>query len=134
MFGKNDTKGSKNSLVNTAELEVCNIAKGTTIEGNFKAQSNIRLEGVIEGDVECIGRIVLSEQAQIKGSVNCHTILCKGHVIGNIVAKNTIHLYPTAVIEGDIFYQKLQVDEGAVFNGNASCSKTAAIKNSGKEA
>lgn len=138
MFGKIDTTSNKNGSVNTAELEVCNIAKGTTIEGNFKAQSNIRLEGIIEGDVQCLGRIVLSEQAQIKGHVHCHTILCKGHVTGNVVAKDTIHLHATAVVHGDIAYQKLQIDEGAIFNGKATCSKSAtaasAPKKSGKEA
>lgn len=123
MFGKNDTSGSKNSFVNTAELEVCNIAKGTTIEGNFKAQSNIRLEGIIEGDVECLGRIVLSDKAQIKGQVHCHTILCKGQVTGNIVARDTIHLHATAIVTGDITYQKLQIDEGAIFNGRATAAR-----------
>ena len=138
MFGKNDTNGSKNGSVNTAELEVCNIAKGTTIEGNFKAQSNIRLEGIIDGDVQCIGRIVLSEQAKIKGQVDCHTILCRGYVTGDIRAKNTIHLHATAVVEGNISYQKLQIDEGAVFNGRATCSKRGTTnttpKANGKEA
>lgn len=138
MFGKNDSTGSKNGSVNTSELEVCNIAKGTTIEGNFKAQSNIRLEGIIEGDVQCLGRIVLSEQAKITGDVDCHTILCKGLVAGNIIAKDTIHLHDTAVVEGDISYQKLQIDEGAVFNGRAICSKrtkaTPTPEKTGKEA
>jgi cytoskeletal protein CcmA (bactofilin family) len=124
MFGKNDNNGSKNGSMNTTELEVCNIASGTTIEGNFKAQSNIRLEGVIEGDVECLGRIVLSEKAQIKGQVQCHTMLCKGKVTGDITATALIHLHNTAVITGDVYYDKLQVDEGAVFNGRATAARS----------
>lgn len=128
MFGKNDTNGRKNGSVNTTELEVCNIAKGTTIEGNFNAKSNIRLEGIIHGNVECLGRIVLSEQAQIKGEVNCQTIICKGQIKGNITAKSMVHLYTTATVEGDIVYQQLQIDEGAVFNGKATCSSHLATK------
>lgn len=138
MFGKNDTNGRKNSSVNTSELEVCNIAKGTTIEGNFNAKSNIRLEGIINGNVECLGRIVLSEQAQIKGEVKCQTIICKGYVTGNVTAQSTIHLHATAIVEGDLVYQQLQIDEGAVFNGKAICAKhlpaKAPLQKSEKEA
>jgi cytoskeletal protein CcmA (bactofilin family) len=138
MFGKNDTNDRKNGSVNTTELEVCNIAKGTTIEGNFNAKSNIRLEGIINGNVDCLGRIVLSEQAEIKGEVNCESMICKGRVKGNITAKNTIHLHSTAAVEGDMVYQKLQIDEGAVFNGRATCAKhlaaKAALQGSEKEA
>lgn len=128
MFGKNGNTPKNNSKPSSngssASLEVCNIALGTTIEGNFKAESNIRLEGTIYGNVSCSGRIVMSKNAYIKGDIVCQNIVAEGKVEGDIIAKDKIHLLPTAIIDGNIKYTKLQIEEGAVFNGQAICSKS----------
>lgn len=124
MFGKNEPANGTSKSVNTNALEVCNIAAGTKIEGNFDAQSNIRLEGDIIGDVRCTGRIVLSKGASIKGNVICHTMICEGKVIGDVKAQTSIHLHGTAELQGNIEYQTLQIDQGALFNGRAVCLKT----------
>lgn len=127
MFGKNEPSNGTAKSINTNALEVCNIAAGTKIEGNFDAQSNIRLEGEIIGNVRCAGRIVLSRKAGIKGNVICHTMICEGKIKGNIQAKESIHLHSTATLEGDIEYGTLQIDEGAVFQGAATCVKTTQL-------
>jgi cytoskeletal protein CcmA (bactofilin family) len=103
-------------------LEVCNIAQGTTIEGTVKVDSNIRLEGLIQGAVTCGGRLVMSSTAKIIGDVICKNIISEGIVEGNIVAKEKIHLMPTSIVLGNIKYKSLQIDLGAVLNGQAICS------------
>lgn len=129
MFGKNGNtpKSSSKPLSNNTStlLEVCNIASGTTISGDFKAESNIRLEGAIYGKVSCSGRIVMSQSAHIKGNIFCQNIVSEGKVEGNIVAKEKVHLSSTAIIEGNIKYTVLQIEEGAIFNGQAICNKSA---------
>jgi len=128
MFGKNGNASKNNSKpsVNgaTSPLEVCNIASGTTISGDFKAESNIRLEGSIYGSVFCAGRIVMSQNAHIKGDIVCQNIVSEGKVEGNILAKEKAHLFPTAIVEGNIKYTALQIEEGAIFNGQAICTKS----------
>jgi cytoskeletal protein CcmA (bactofilin family) len=128
MFGKNGNtpKSSSKPSINgiSSALEVCNIALGTTIEGSFKAEANIRLEGSIYGNVSCSGRIVMSKNAYIKGDIVCQNIVSEGKVEGNIVAKEKIHLFATAIIEGNIKYNQLQIEEGAIFNGQSICAKS----------
>jgi|VirMetMinimDraft_7_1064189.scaffolds.fasta_scaffold29778_3 cytoskeletal protein CcmA (bactofilin family) len=130
MFGKNGNtpKNSSKPSINgsSTPLEVCNIASGTTINGDFKAESNIRLEGSIYGNVSCSGRIVMSQNAHIKGDIICQNIVSEGKVEGNIVVKEKVHLFSTAIIEGNIKYATLQIEDGAIFNGQAMCSKSAA--------
>jgi cytoskeletal protein CcmA (bactofilin family) len=129
MFGKNGNtpkSSSKPSMNGTSTpLEVCNIASGTTINGDFKAESNIRLEGSIYGNVSCSGRIVMSQNAHIKGDIICQNIVSEGKVEGNIVVKEKVHLFPTAIIEGNIKYNTLQIEEGAILNGQAMCTKSS---------
>lgn len=123
MFRKNDPTNGTSTSVDTNALEVCNIATGTTIQGNFNAQSNIRLEGIIEGDVQCKGRIVLSKEARITGDVQCYTMICEGQIEGNVTAQDSVHLLGTANLKGNLIYRSLQIDQGAVFNGQAKTSR-----------
>lgn len=129
MFGKNGNtpkNSSKPSSNGTSTpLEVCNIAAGTTINGDFKAESNIRLEGAIYGKVSCSGRIVMSQNAHIKGDIICRNIVSEGKIEGNINAKEKVHLFSTAIVEGNIKYTALQIEEGAIFSGQAMCTQSA---------
>ncbi|WP_264792934.1 bactofilin family protein [Aureispira anguillae] len=124
MFGKNGNAPKPNASVNNSALEVCNIGLGTTINGTFKADSNIRLEGSIYGSVTCAGRIVMSKNAYIKGDIVCQNIVSEGKVEGDIVAKEKIHLQATAIVEGNLKYATLEIDSGAIFNGQAVSAKS----------
>ena len=121
MIGKSGNSNSK-STSNGASLEVCNIALGTTIEGTVKVEANIRLEGIIHGTVTCSGRIVISASGFIHGDIVCKNIVSEGKVEGNIVAKEKIHLLPTASVTGNMKYKTLQIDAGAAFDGQAICA------------
>lgn len=129
MFGKNGQSPKTTSTPKPNSLDVCNIALGTNIKGNFKAESNIRLEGSIHGTVSCSGRIVMSKSAYIEGDIICQNIVTEGKVKGNIVAKNKIHLQGTAVIEGNLKYSSLQIEEGAIFNGQSIAVQNNAHSN-----
>ena len=120
-----ETSNTKTNIIpksNNEELDVCNIAQGTTIKGNLKVESNIRLEGFIEGSVTCSGRLVLSKTGKIKGNILCKNIISEGIIEGDIVAKEKIHLLSTATTTGNIKYNCLQIDLGATLNGQAICA------------
>ena len=64
------------------------LAAGTTVKGDIVTETDFRLDGKIEGDVSCSGKIVIGP---------------KGNVTGNIVS--------------DIFAQTLEIEPNARFNG-----------------
>ena len=49
------------------------LATGTTVKGNIQTETDFRLDGKVEGDVSCSGKIVIGP---------------KGNVTGNIVSAN----------------------------------------------
>lgn len=106
---------------NNSSLDVCNIALGTTIEGNVKVKSNLRLEGIINGSVTCSGRLVMSKTAQIIGDIVCANMISEGKVEGNVTVKEKIQLLATASITGNVKYSVIQIDAGATLNGQLSC-------------
>ena len=60
------------------------LAAGTTVKGDIVTETDFRLDGKIEGDVSCSGKIVIGP---------------KGNVTGNIVSTN-------AEILGEVFHTR----------------------------
>ena len=117
---KNNAENSSGYEKKSNDLDFCNIALGTIIEGSFKTGSNIRLDGSIVGDVHCGGKLVMSETAKITGNIHCQNFRSEGQVDGDITAIDKIHLMNKSVMKGNIQYKRLQIDMGATLNGKAS--------------
>lgn len=95
----------------------CVIAKGTKIEGNFHSSENLRLDGVIVGEVQCDQKLVMGDQSRIEGKVKAAEAVIMGTVKGDISVSGTLQLQSSARIEGNIISKYMIVEEGAEFNG-----------------
>lgn len=94
------------------------IAKGAQIEGKFSCAENVRLDGVIQGDVKVDKRLVMGEGSQVIGNIFAKDASIKGRIKGDIVVSDALHLLDTAVIEGNITAKTMIVDEGARYTGS----------------
>lgn len=122
MFGK----GNKEELAAAPNnKELCVIAHGTTIEGDINIMGNMRLDGVIKGNINSQGRVVMSAQAVITGNIVCLHIDTSGKIDGNITVSEKAHLRATAKIKGTIKYKKIQIEEGAIMNGQLISANNA---------
>ena len=106
--------------------EVCVLAAGSTVEGNVKIGSNLRLEGEINGDLACNGKLVLSKTAIVTGNIICSELLSEGKINGNVIAKSLVSLAENAILNGDVQCSQLQIDKGAIFNGKCTMLKKEA--------
>ncbi|MFK8104019.1 MAG: polymer-forming cytoskeletal protein [Saprospiraceae bacterium] len=96
---------------------VCVIAEGTKIEGNFKSVEDVRLDGIIIGDLTCEKKIVMGPNSRIEGNVSCSESVIRGKIEGKLIVKGTLHLLENAYVNGKIKAKKLIVEEGAAYNG-----------------
>ena len=72
------------------------LAAGTTIKGNIITETDFRLDGKVEGDISCNGKIVIGP---------------KGSVTGNIVSEN-------AEILGEVWLRKSKRKAYSKINSN----------------
>lgn len=114
---KTEVTISKNPLP-AGSAANCVVAKGTKIEGNFRSPENIRMDGVIIGEVRCDKKLVMGEDSMVDGKVFAQDAVIMGTVKGDIAITETLHLQNTAKIQGNITAKFMIVDEGAVFNGD----------------
>ena len=115
---KSTTNGQVNGQ-NGAKVagETCVITNGTVLEGKFRASENVRLDGLMKGEMRCDKRIVMGEKGKVEGNVTTQDAVVMGTIEGELTASGTLTLKGTALIKGTITAKSLIVEEGARYYG-----------------
>jgi excisionase family DNA binding protein len=98
-------------------LDVDAAMQGTLV---FKDPVNLRINGRFEGDLQSKGNLTIGSTAMVLADIIGENVIIGGKVKGRITAKERLTLLPTAIVEGDIFPAKLNVTEGAIFEGRCT--------------
>jgi cytoskeletal protein CcmA (bactofilin family) len=99
------------------------LTAGSKIIGTVITDGDMRVDGVIEGDVKCSGKLVIGEQGQVNGSIECQNAEVMGKIEGKIDVKYALALRATSNLTGEIQTTTLMVEPNAVFNGTCSMGK-----------
>jgi cytoskeletal protein CcmA (bactofilin family) len=134
LFNKNTTPtittNQPSVMSKTAEINspdrLNRIVEGTTIEGDIRSDSNIRIDGKLKGTIHTKGRLVIGTSGIIEGEINCENADIEGVFIGKINVNQLLSLKATAKLTGDIITNKLAIEPGAMFSG--ACSMGGMIK------
>ncbi|PWB65466.1 MAG: hypothetical protein C3F14_05420 [Deltaproteobacteria bacterium] len=94
------------------------VGDGTLIEGKVSVKGTIRVDGIVEGDVQA-DWVVVGETGRIRGNTHARGMVVGGTVEGNIEATEIVELKGKAAMAGEIHAPKLGISEGAVFNGRS---------------
>lgn len=100
------------------------IATGTSIKGNIITETDFRLDGKVEGDIICKGKLIIGPKGNVLGNIESDNAEILGEVCGSVKVKAKLILKSTATIKGDIFSQSLEIEPNARFNGACTmCSE-----------
>jgi len=106
------------------------ISSGMKVEGRVSSSGSIRLDGTVQGDIDCQGNVTIGEQGKVFGKVDGLSITIGGKVEGEIKAKEKIILESKANLKGDIFTKILVVESGARFDGKSNMGGSSSSENS----
>jgi len=95
-------------------IEINAEMKGTL---TFNDPVNLKINGRFIGQLETKGTLSIGEDAYIEANVIGDNIIIAGKIKGDITAKTMLVLMPTAVLDGNISTPKLNIVEGAIFQG-----------------
>jgi cytoskeletal protein CcmA (bactofilin family) len=107
MNGMNATPNTSKNVL-SADVE---------IKGSLKFTGELTFEGKIEGEIQSDGVLTLGETAVVNGNINAQSVIVRGKVNGNIVAKEKIDIKSKSEMFGDIRAAKLAIEEGVTFVG-----------------
>ncbi len=102
----NNNSTSKNVLNSDVELK-----------GTLKFTGELTFDGKLDGDINSEGTLNLGDNAVIKGTIDVGSVVVRGKITGNIIAKDKIDLKARTELFGDVRAAKLVIEEGVTFVG-----------------
>jgi cytoskeletal protein CcmA (bactofilin family) len=102
------------------------IGTDVTIRGDLSASADLHIDGTVEGDIACAS-LVQGESSRIEGAIEAQNARLSGQVKGTINVRELVILR-SAVIEGDVHYDALTIEQGAQVEGRfaADAARAAA--------
>lgn len=107
------------------------IIEETIIKGDIESITDLRLDGVLYGNLKVKGRVVVGPKAQVYGNIECDNADIEGVVEGKMLVNDLLHITESATIKGDLFVGRLSVTPGAVVE--AKCDMSNAVGTLGKK-
>ena len=87
------------------------------LKGTLKFSGELTFDGKLEGDINSDGTLNLGDNAVVKGNINAATIVMRGKVNGNVIAKEKLDIKSKTELFGDIRAPRLAIEEGVTFVG-----------------
>lgn len=103
------------------------ISKGSEITGDIHASGNLRVDGVIRGNVLVEGDLEVSAGGVIEGkSVNARNIVIHGLIKATLTAGEQLRIHAQGEVQGDVTANSLDIEAGARFIGYSHTGKPSA--------
>lgn len=84
----------------------------------FTDPVSLKINGQFSGSLETRGTLTIGNTSQVEANIVGDNIVIAGQVKGDVMANKMLVLMPTAVLKGNISTPKLNIVEGAIFQGN----------------
>lgn len=114
---------SPNTGVENADNVIAFVGRGVEFKGVISYNGTVRIDGQLDGEIHTEGILLVGEDAVITAKVSAGTIVSKGKITGDIVAKEKIRLLSPAVLNGSVKTPMLSMEEGVLFNGNIEMAR-----------
>jgi len=99
---------------------VAYLYKGSRVSGQLSFQGPTRIDGAVDGEIQCQGTLTIGEGAEIRAKISGQVVIIRGKVEGNVTAKEKVELTAPAKLIGNVDAPRLIVTEGVVFDGNCA--------------
>jgi cytoskeletal protein CcmA (bactofilin family) len=100
------------------------IAAGTTLKGDIASNGDIRIDGTLQGNIQCQAKVVIGSNGTVDGDISGQQADIMGKVTGTIKVKELLQLKGGSNVNGNLYAGKLQIEPSANFNGQ--CHMTSA--------
>ena len=111
-----ETQGNGSSALVSHSLN--SLVKGTKVEGDITSQSDIRIDGQIVGNLNCSEKLIIGPTGIVEGNVDCKCAVIEGSFDGILNVNELLSISETAKVSGQIRYNKLIVQPGAILVGD----------------
>jgi cytoskeletal protein CcmA (bactofilin family) len=95
------------------------IGTGVVVHGNLESQSDITVDGTLDGLIKAEGNVTIGINAIIKGNVDAINVTVAGNLNGDINATGEASILESGQVKGNIKSAGLSISPGGVFIGRS---------------
>ena len=123
-----ETRPVETPRFNEPRTEMAHIGKSVVVKGELSGSEDLYLDGEVEGTIELRDySLTIGPNGRVRANTQAKDVVVHGKVNGNLRA-DRVELKKSALVTGDIFTQRVIIEEGAFFKGGID------IQRDGKEA
>ena len=112
MFGKN--KG--------LQAGITLIANNCELSGDVHFSDHLLVNGVVKGNIIAQSGskavVTISEKGSVKGEIRVPNVIVNGKVFGDIYSDKHVELAAKAEIQGNVYYNLIEMAKGSKVDGN----------------
>jgi cytoskeletal protein CcmA (bactofilin family) len=106
------------------------IGAGTVISGNIESNGDIRIDGVLRGNLKGMAKILIGPEGIVEGDIDGEQADVLGKITGSIKVAGLLTLRGKASVNGNIYTGKLQMEPTVTFNGQCHMGASVVELNS----
>jgi cytoskeletal protein CcmA (bactofilin family) len=100
------------------------IGRSMKIRGEFNGTDDLLVDGEIDGVIRLTAsRLTVRPEGRIRAKVFAQDIVVQGRIEGEIRATGRVELRDGAVVIGNVFAERLSIEDGAVLRGGVDPTK-----------
>jgi len=87
------------------------------LEGKLHYEGVGRIDGGFNGEIFTPDMLIIGDDAEVTGKIEAAVVIIAGKFQGDILALQRVEIRPPAVVKGTIKTAVIQIEEGAIFDG-----------------
>lgn len=105
------------------------LADKTEFQGDLHVEGNLRIDGIVHGNVEVRGEIEIGQSGLVEGpEIRAQNLVIHGVVKARIVAEGRLSISRTGRLEGDVTAKEYDIAPGANVMGHFASSASLESK------
>jgi cytoskeletal protein CcmA (bactofilin family) len=103
-----------------------------SLVGKLVYEGDVRVQGTLEGEAAVTGDLNVEGQGTVKAKVEARNVSVRGTLNGEATARERLLIAGSGVVSGTIKVARLQIEDGALFNGTITMDRSGGASANGK--
>ena len=101
-----------------APADTCTIGSNIQVSGRVSGDGDVHVHGTVEGEISLANNLHVEEDGRGVAEVEAQTVTVRGHLEGDVVARDLVTLVDGSTVTGTIRSPRINIEEGARFRGD----------------
>ncbi len=121
------SRGAVANIDRADERSISVIDQYSTFDGTFIAERDLRIDGTVNGTIECQGTLFVAEGATVNARIQAENITVAGDLTGEIDCRGRLRLLPSGILKAKVRTRALVIAQGAVYDGDLTMESAPAV-------